>query len=104
MQFASAFLHGFVVLESEVIQPSTEGRAKRYTATVPVPEFDGFVGSIERELLDSAVSNDNLSASVSAFIPFNAKLYTPGEIVYVAAKFVALSNQPLIMDATIHQT
>jgi len=104
MQFASAFLHGFVVLESAVIQPSTEGRAKQCTATVPVPEIDGFVGSIECELLDSAVSNDNLCASVSAFILFNAKQYTPGEIVYVAAKCVALSNEPLILDATIHQT
>jgi len=89
---------------SEVIQPSTEGRAKRYTATVPVPEFDGFVGSIRRELLDSTVSNDNLYASVSTFIPYNAELYTPGEIMYIAAKFLASSNQPLIMDASIHQT
>jgi len=56
MQFASAFLHGFVVLESEVIQPSTEGRAKCYTATDPVPEFNGSVGLIEREMRDSAVS------------------------------------------------
>jgi len=93
------FYH-FLIVSSHL----TEGRDKRYTATVPVPEFHCFVGSIKRELLDSTVSNDNLSASVSVFIPLNAILYTPGKIVYIAVKFVALPDQPLIMNATIHQT
>jgi hypothetical protein len=103
MQFASCFLHGFVALESQ-IQLSSQGGTKRYVATVPVPEFDCFVGSIEYEILDSAVSNDNLEASVSLFIPLNMKPYVPGNIIYVSGKIVALPDQSLVMDANIHLT
>jgi hypothetical protein len=102
MQFASCFLHSFVVLESEVIQPSSQGRAKRYVATIPVPEFDCSAGSIERQLLESSVSNDNVAASVSWFFPLNMKLYVPGCIIYVSGKFVSPPGEPFVMDASIH--
>jgi len=60
---------------------------------LPVQEFDGVVRSIERELLHSAVSQNSLFESVSAFNPVDVRLYTPGQIGYGGAKFMELSNQ-----------
>jgi hypothetical protein len=74
MKIALAFLYSFIGLELEVIQPSTEGRAKGYNTRVSVTEFGCFMGSIKRELLVPTVLNDNLAASVSAFIPLKATL------------------------------
>lgn len=91
-----------MVLESEVIQPSSQGRAKRYVATIPVPEFDGSAGSIEHQFLYSSVSNNNGAASVLLFIPSNMKLYVPDCIIYVSGKFVSPPGEPLLMDVSIH--
>lgn len=103
MQFASCVLYGFVALESQ-IQLSSQGGIKHYVATVLVPEFDWFVVSIEYKIFDSAVSNYNLEASVSLFIPVNMKPYVPGSIIYVSGKIVAPPDQSLVMDANIHLT
>jgi hypothetical protein len=103
MQFPSCFLHSFVALESQ-IQLSSQGGTKRYVATVPVPKFDCFVGSIEYEIMDSAVLNDNLEASVSLFIPLNMKPYVLGNIIYLSGKIVTLPDQSLAIYANIHLT
>jgi len=101
MQFASAFLHAFVVIESDAVDSS---QGNRFLATVPVPEFDCIPGSIEHDTLSAAVSDANLETSITMFIPAGGRQYGPENVVNVAAKLVALPHQPLVVDATMHQT
>jgi hypothetical protein len=103
--FASAFVHGFVLLEDETLIAGSDefSKTKRYVAALPVLDFECLPGSPEHELLTSAISCDHLPASMSAFFPSNAHIPVAGEILYVAAKFVALANNPLVMDTTFHQ-
>ncbi|KAF8536544.1 hypothetical protein BDD12DRAFT_807691 [Trichophaea hybrida] len=104
MQFASAFIHGFVALESEVDASGLHSRSKRFVATVPVPDFEDQLGSSEHDILTASVSIDNEEASVTAFFPKNTSFYVPGDIVYVCAKFVASTTRNMVLDTTIHHT
>jgi len=103
MKFALAFIYGFVALESDIGQPGVQPRSKCYVASVPIPGFECVPGSSEFMLLSSSISNDNLEASVSIFFPSGMKVYSPGDIINVCAKFVALPNQKMFLDTTIHQ-
>ncbi|KAF8542675.1 hypothetical protein BDD12DRAFT_875958 [Trichophaea hybrida] len=104
MQFASAFIHGFVALESEVDASGLHSRSKRFVATVPVPDFENQLGSSEHDILTASVSIDNVEASVTAFFPKNTSFYVPGDIVYVCAKFVTSTTRNMVLDTTIHHT
>ncbi|KAF8533497.1 hypothetical protein BDD12DRAFT_898777 [Trichophaea hybrida] len=104
LQFASAYIHGYIYLESEVMMDASQPRSKRYMATVPVPDFVPLPGTPEYNELESTVSIDNLEASVTAFFPSGTEFYSPGHIVYVCAKFVALTTRPLVLDVSMHQS
>ncbi|KAF8534704.1 hypothetical protein BDD12DRAFT_395491 [Trichophaea hybrida] len=86
MQFASAFIHGFVALESEVDASGLHSRSKRFVATVPVPDFEDQLGFRY------------------CFLSQNTSFYVPGDIVYVCAKFVASTTRNMVLDTTIHHT
>ncbi|KAF8533011.1 hypothetical protein BDD12DRAFT_810521 [Trichophaea hybrida] len=77
---------------------ASQPRSKRYIATVPVPDFVPISGTPEYNKLESTVSIDNIEASVTAFFPSGTEYYSPGHIVYVCAKFVALTSRPLVLD------
>jgi hypothetical protein len=70
-------------------------------ATVPVPDFVPLPGTPEYNKLQSTVSIENLEASVTAFFPSGMEFYSPGHIVYVCAKFVALMTRPLVLDVVL---
>ncbi|KAF8538508.1 hypothetical protein BDD12DRAFT_806078 [Trichophaea hybrida] len=104
LQFASAYIHGYICLESDVMFAASQPRSKRYMATVPVPDFVPLPGTPKYNRLESTVSFDNLEASVTAFVPSGMEFYSPGHIVYVCAKFVALTSRPLVLDVSMHQS
>ncbi|KAF8532759.1 hypothetical protein BDD12DRAFT_810721 [Trichophaea hybrida] len=104
LQFASAYIYGYICLESEVMIATSQPRSKRYIATVRVPDFVPFSGTHEYNQLESTVSIDNLEASVTAFFPSGTEFDSPGHIVYECAKFVALTSRPLVLDVRMHQS
>jgi len=61
-------------------------------------------GSSEYTLLSSLISNYNLDAAVSIFFPTGMKVYFPGDIFNICAKFVTLPHQKILFHTTIHQT
>ncbi|KAF8242111.1 hypothetical protein K440DRAFT_640171 [Wilcoxina mikolae CBS 423.85] len=104
MQFASAFIHGYVALELVTFVTGLHLRFKRFIATVRDPDLEFLPGTTEGDSLIASISVDNLEASVSVFVLLNMRIYVPGNIVYVSAKVVALPSQCLVLDTTIHQT
>ncbi|KAF8538650.1 hypothetical protein BDD12DRAFT_841527, partial [Trichophaea hybrida] len=102
IHFASAFIHGFVALISEVAASDLHSRSKRFVATVPIPEFEDQLGSSERDVLTASVSIDNVEASVTPFFPKNTNSYAAGDIVYVCTKFVSSTTRNMVLDTTIH--
>ena len=99
LSFCSAVIHGFVLLEKELL---TSG-SRRYDVTIPIQEPDCLPGSVEFRLLENTVSLVNFSVSISAFFPSNARLPVVGDVLYVAAEFAAVLNQPLVLEAMVHQ-
>ncbi|KAF8536375.1 hypothetical protein BDD12DRAFT_807827 [Trichophaea hybrida] len=80
---------------------TSQPRSKRYMATIPMPDFVPLPGKPEYNKLESTVSIDNLEASVTAFFPSGMEFYSAGHIVYVCAKYVALTTRPLVLDVNL---
>ena len=99
LSFCSAIVHGFVLLEKEL---PTSG-SRRYDVTIPIQEPNCLPGSVEFNLFENMLSLDNLSASLSAFFPSSVQLPIVGDVLYIAAKFAAVPNQPLALETMVHQ-
>jgi hypothetical protein len=102
MQFASAFIHGFIALESEVDALGLHSRSKRFVPTVPIPDFEDQLGLSEHDILTTSVSIDNVEASITAFFPKNTSFYVPSNIVYICVKFVTSTTRNMFLDTTMY--
>jgi len=103
MQFASAGIYGVAALESDIRQQGVQSLSRWYIGHALIHDFQYVPGSSEYPTLSSSISNHNLEVSVSMFFPTGMKVYSPGDIIKVCAKFVALPNQAMSLNTTIHQ-
>jgi len=104
MQFALAFISGFIALAACIRQPGVQLWFKWYIAIAPIYGFEYIAGSSEDVLLSSSISNNNLEASVTTFFPTPSEVYSPGDIIIDCTKFIAQLNQIMFLGTTLHQT
>jgi len=103
IQFASAFIHGLDVLQSDICRLCVQPQSNWFGTTGPISEFSSRSNSSDYTLLSSSISHNSLESLVWNFFVLGMQHCPSRNIITGFAKYLALPKQGMFLNTTIHQ-